>query len=121
MELILDEFAELCLTELCDRLDTYSDRTQPYDCGTTQYFPKIVEKFGEISYSTIEEIAQHLQSKGYIKVITRQMGNVAQIQITPFGIMTVESGGVTGVIDQYRQEPLRFLKCKLLTLTSNCK
>lgn len=46
MKLILDEFAELCLTELCDRYTRLGDRTQPYDCGTTQYFPKIVEKFG---------------------------------------------------------------------------
>ncbi len=122
MELGVHEFAELCLTELCDRYArptaqssrAWLSRSSENDCGTTQYFPKIVEKFGEISYSAIEKIAQYLQSKGYMKVITRHQGNVAQVQITPFGVMTIESGGVTGVIEQYRQEPMLFLECKLL-------
>jgi DNA-binding PadR family transcriptional regulator len=117
MELKLSEFAELCLTELYDR-------TRPHNYALTQYFPKIVKKFGEVSYATIEEIAQHLQGQGCIKVMARQMGSaetVTQVQITPFGVATVESGGVTAVIEYYRQDPSLFRECQVQTPISSHK
>lgn len=105
MELQLAKLAELCLVELYDR-------TRYSDDELTQYFPKVVEKFGETSFLGIREIAQHLQSKGYVSVITRTMGTPTQVKITPFGITTVKSGGVTGIIQQYRQNPSLFVESK---------
>jgi hypothetical protein len=105
MELQLAELAELCLVELYDRT-RYSDNE------LTQYFPKVVEKFGETSFLGIREIAQRLQSKGYVSVITQSLGTPTQVKITPFGATTVESGGITGIMQKYRQNPSLFLESK---------
>ncbi|MBD2728189.1 hypothetical protein H6G96_18180 [Nostoc sp. FACHB-892] len=49
-----------------------------------------------------------MQSKGCIAIVDSYTGAI-DIRITPFGITTVELGGLTGLIPQYRQQPWVFL------------
>lgn len=103
MKIKLAELAELCLAELYD----FAQAEGQYK---SLHIDDIIRKFGSPDLTTCEKVIQHLQSQGCIAVSVDAWNTLGQLQITPFGITMVESGGSTGVIEKYRQNPSQFLR-----------
>lgn len=103
MKIKLAELAELCLAELYDFAEA-EGQDKPL------HIDDIIRKFGSPDLATCEKVIQYLQSQGCITVSVDAWNTLGQLQITPFGITTIESGGSTGVIKKYRQNPSQFLE-----------
>jgi hypothetical protein len=101
MQLKLAELADFCLADIYDF-------AQAQGREETKRIHEVIYKFGITDPIITEKITQHLQSKGCIAIADSHTGAI-DVRITPFGVTTVESGGLTGLIPQYRQEPWVFL------------
>lgn len=101
MQLKLAELADFCLADIYDFAQVQGKEE-------IKRIHEVVYKFGITDPVMTEKITQYLETKGCIAVVDSYTKAI-DVRITPFGVTTVESGGLTGLIPQYRQEPWVFL------------
>src|SRR5918999_5473542 len=97
----LTELADLILTRLHDLAQT--------QCYAEEFDVRaIAQEFGEHEYMKVFNASKVLEGKGWI-LPDYPVGGDIRAFLTGKGSIAVEQGGLTGIIQAFRQNPRRFL------------